>query len=107
MGNRRWLLGLFIAVQIGSFPLPVLAWDEGARGLYNNKMALLQVLKDGAAQRAADSGDVETLCLLLSIGNDVTERYLSRQPKDAQIRDRLKTMRRDLGRCLSLMQRSR
>jgi hypothetical protein len=50
---------------------------------------------------------VETLCLLLSIGNDVTERYLARQPKDAQIRDRLKTMRRDLGRCLSLMQRSR
>ena len=47
------------------------ACDEHDRGTYNNKMALLCFLLESAQQRAGR--DVQTLYLLMSIGNDVTE----------------------------------
>ena len=47
------------------------AWDEQDRGAYNNKMALLDFLLESAQQRTGR--DVQTMCLLMSIGNDVTE----------------------------------
>ena len=50
---------------------PVLAWDSGDRQLYNNKMALLRVLLDGAQHRARESGDWHTHSILISIGTDV------------------------------------
>ena len=102
-----WTAGLLgVTLSLGT-PIEVFAWEANDRQLYNNKMALLQVIRDGAGQRAAQSGDVETLCLVLSIGVDVTERYVQAKPKDEQIRKRLKGMRRDLLSCLALMQQSR
>jgi hypothetical protein len=44
---------------------------------------------------------------VLSIGVDVTERYVQAKPKDEQIRKRLKGMRKDLLSCLALMQQPR
>lgn len=107
MQNWPWTAGLMgMALSLGT-PIEVHAWEANDRQLYNNKMALLQVIRDGAGQRAAQSGDMETLCLVLSIGVDVTERYVQAKPKDEQIRKRLKGMRKDLLSCLALMQQSR
>ena len=75
------------------------AWDEQDRGAYNNKMALLDFLLESAQQRAGR--DVQTLCLLMSISNDVTERYVETNPEDVQIRQRLIAMHQDLRACLS------
>jgi len=107
MGRCHWTACLVGAALAVFLPAQVLAWEESDRQLYNNKMALLQVIRDGAGQRAADRGDVETLCLVISIGNDVTERYLQRRPKDDQIRRRLEGMRQDLRGCLGLIRKSR
>ena len=41
--------------------MPAMAWEEGDRQAYNNKMALLKLLVDGAKDRATLSGDLETL----------------------------------------------
>ena len=46
------------------------AWDEHDRGTCNNKIALLGFLLESAQQGAGS--DVQTLCLLMSIRNDVT-----------------------------------
>ena len=46
------------------------AWENGELGAYNNKMALLGFLLESAQQRAGR--DVRTLCLLMSISEDVT-----------------------------------
>ena len=100
MKPAAWLAGFFVAL----FPLqPAMAWQEGDRQAYNNKMALLKVLVDGAKDRATGSGDLETLCLLMSIGNDVTLRYVQLNPKDQQIQKRLTGMRDDLTVCLALL----
>ena len=100
MKTAAWLAGLVVAL----FPLePAMAWQEGDRQAYNNKMALLKVLVDGAKDRATGSGDLETLCLLMSIGNDVTLRYVQLNPKDQQIQKRLTGMRDDLTVCLALL----
>ena len=80
-----------------------MAWEDGDRGTYNNKMALLGVMLEGAQRRAMDSGDLETLCLLLSIGNDVTLRYVKQNPSDQQIKGRLGDIRKDLSGCLSML----
>ena len=56
-------------------------------GTYNNKIALLGFLLESAQQRAGR--DVQTLCLLMSISNDVTERYVETNPEDVQIQQRL------------------
>ena len=103
MKPAAWLAGLVVALS----PLqPAMAWQEGDRQAYNNKMALLKVLVDGAKDRATGSGDLETLCLLMSIGNDVTLRYVQLNPKDDQIRERLVGMRDDLTVCLALLYNS-
>ena len=91
---------LFTALSMLS---PANAWQEGNRQAYNNKMALLKVLLDGAKHRATKSGDLETLCLLMSIGNDVTLRYVQLNPGDRQIQKRLNGMRDDLTVCLALL----
>ena len=59
------------------------AWDDHDRGKYNNKMALLGFLLESAQQQAGR--DFQTLCLLMGISNDVTERYLESNPEDVQI----------------------
>lgn len=82
---------------------PAQAWDEGDRQAYNNKMSLLKVLLDGAKDRASSSGDLETLCLLMSIGNDVTLRYVQLNPDDQRIQTRLTNMRTDMTSCLALL----
>ena len=48
------------------------ASDGHDRGTDNNKMALLGFLLESAQQRSG--GDVQTLCLLICISKDVTER---------------------------------
>ena len=80
-----------------------LAWEDSDRGIYNNKMALLGVMLEGAQRRAMDNGDLETLCLLISIGNDVTLRYLKQNPSDQQIKGRLGDIRKDLSGCLNML----
>ncbi|QEY33404.1 hypothetical protein EVJ50_06245 [Synechococcus sp. RSCCF101] len=78
-------------------------WRDGDRQLYDNKMALLVVLLEAALQRAQESGDEETACLIMSIGNDVTAQYLISAPGDQAIRDRLSGLKRDLASCLERM----
>ena len=63
------------------------AWVEHDRGAYNKKIALLGFLLESAQQRA--ERDVQTLCLLISISNDVTERYVETNPEDVLIKQRL------------------
>ena len=88
----RAAVPLVTAVLLGLMVSPALAWEEGERQAYNNKMSLLKVLVDGAKDRASNSGDLETLCLLMSIGNDVTLRYVQLNPGDAQMQTRLLNM---------------
>ena len=64
-----------------------LAWDKHDCGTYNNKMALLGFLLENARQQAGS--DFQTLCLLMSISKDVTERYVATNPEDVQIQQRL------------------
>jgi hypothetical protein len=99
----RALPGLMLMLLGFVLNTPVLAWDESNRATYNNKMALLRVLLDGAQHRASASGDVQTLCMLMSIGNDVTLRYAQLNPQDVEIEDRLGAMQDDLSMCLTVM----
>jgi len=92
-----------LAISLIGLVTPVQAWDQTDRQSYNNKMTLLQVLLDGAKQRASNTGDLETLCMLMSIGNDVTTRYTQLNPEDLQVQDRLSAMRNDLSLCLALL----
>jgi len=82
-----------------------LAWEDSDRGIYNNKMALLGVMLEGAQRRAMDNGDLETLCLLIGISNDVTLRYLEQNPNDQQIKGRLEDIRKDLSGCLNMLRK--
>ena len=82
---------------------PAFSWQLGDRQAYNNKMALLNVMLEGAKQRAVDTDDLQTLCLVMSIGNDVTERYLQEHSNDQQIEQRLQGMRNDFTSCLGLL----
>ena len=94
------VLACLLAGLISGTTVPgAIARDENDRVAYNNKMALLSVLLDSAQQRAGS--DIQTLCLLMSIGNDVTERYVATHPQDAQIQQRLVVMRQDLSACLT------
>ena len=90
---------LLAGLIAGSTTPAAVAWDEHDRGTYNNKMALLGFLLESAQRRAGR--DVQTLCLLMSISNDVTERYVEANPQDAQIEKRLLAMRQDLSVCLA------
>ena len=58
MKLRRWLLTGLIGLSLTS---PAGAWEQEDRSNYNNKMALLGVLLDGAKERAQDNGDIETI----------------------------------------------
>ena len=100
MKLRRWLLTGLIGLIVTS---PAGAWEQDDRSNYNNKMALLGVLLEGAKQRAQENGDIETLCLLLSIGRDVTANYVSITPNNQQINQRFVAMNRDLNMCFSML----
>ena len=93
-----------LAISLITLTLPSQVLAETNRQAYNNKMTLLQVLLDGAKERASDTGDLETLCMLMSIGNDVTSRYTQLNPEDLQVRDRLGAMRDDLSICMALLE---
>ncbi|MCH1457746.1 MAG: hypothetical protein L7T86_02550 [Synechococcus sp. MOX_bin73] len=69
-------------------------------------MALLGVLLEGAKERAQDNGDIETLCLLLSIGTDVTANYVNIAPNNQQINQRLAAMNRDLNMCFNMLEKT-
>jgi hypothetical protein len=94
-----WNYGLSLTTAAG-------AWEQGDRSNYNIKMALLGVLLEGAKERAQVRGDIETLCLLLSIGKDVTTSYVNVAPNNQQINQRLVEMNNDLNRCLSMLQKT-
>ena len=72
---------------------------DAPRLTYNNKMALIGVLREGARQRAVAEGDLQTLCLVLGIGLDVTERYLAQVPGDEALISRRNLMALDLETC--------
>ena len=65
-------------------------------------MALLGLLLEGAKERAQVRGDIETLCLLLSISKEVTTSYVNIAPNN----QRLVEMNNDLNRCLSMLQKT-
>ena len=69
-------------------------------------MALLGVLLDGAKERAQENGDIETFCLLLSIGTDVTANYVNTAPNNQQINQRLVAMNNDLNMCITMLQKT-
>ena len=101
----RTLVGsaLFSALILFGMVPPALAWEETDQQTYYNKMSLLKVLLEGARVRAVETNDLETLCLIMSIGNDVTIRYVELNPNDVEIRNRLDGMRNDMTACLALL----
>ena len=98
-----WVLTGFIGLSLTT---AAGAWGVGDRSNYNNKMALLGVLLEGAKERAQDNGDIETLCLLLSIGTDVTANYVNIAPNNQQINQRLVAMNRDLNMCFNMLEKT-
>ena len=96
-----------LVMALACFSAPVSAWQLSDRQAYNNKMALLSVILEGAKQRAVETDDLETLCLVMSIGNDVTELYLQEQTSDQQIRQRFHGMRDDFSACIGLLDSGR
>ena len=114
MRGRR-LFALVVALStvapgvVMTLPSPVAAAPQGtkaqeARQTYNNKMALIGVLRESARQRAVADGDLQTLCLILGIGLDVTDRYLSQAPGNAALQSRRRLMVADLETCLKGLQ---
>ena len=63
----------------------VLGWDESNRAAYNNK-----------------GSDLQTLCMLMSIGNDFTLLRAQLNPGDIEIEDLLGAMQDDLSMCLTV-----
>ena len=82
---------------------PSMAWEETDQQAYYNKMSLLKVMLEGARMRAVETNDLETLCLIMSIGNDVTVRYIELNPNDVEVNNRLDGMRNDMTACLALL----
>lgn len=82
---------------------PSMAWEETDQQAYYNKMSLLKVMLEGARMRAVETNDLETLCLIMSIGNDVTVRYVELNPNDVEVNNRLEGMRNDVTVCLALL----
>ena len=82
---------------------PAGAWEMSDRQAYNNKMTILKVMLESARERAIASDDLETMCLIMSIGNDVTETYLRARTDEEMIQKRLDGMRNDLTACLALL----
>ena len=69
-------------------------------------MALLGVLLEGAKELAQVRGDIETPCLLVSIGKDVTTSYMNVGTNNQQINQRLVEMNLNLNRCLNMLQKT-
>ena len=106
MAFRSWQAVLTtVAITFGSMPL-ALAADDDAQSTYNNKMALIGVLREGARQRAVEVGDLQTLCLILGIGLDVTDRYMDQAVDAGPLRQRRQRMEADLNTCLQGMRSS-
>ena len=82
---------------------PSMAWEETDQQAYYNKMSLLKVMLEGARMRAVETNDLETLCLIMSIGNDVTVRYVELNPNDVEVNNRVDGMRNDMTACLALL----
>ena len=80
-----------------------MAWEETDQQAYYNKMSLLKVMLEGARMRSVETNDLETLCLIMSIGNDVTVRYVELNPNDVEVNNRLEGMRNDMTACLALL----
>ena len=101
----RTLVGsaLFSALILFGMLPPALAWEETDQQAYYKKMSLLKVMLEGARMRAVETNDLQTLCLIMSIGNDVTVRYVELNPNDLEISDRLEGMRNDMTACLALL----
>ena len=101
----RTLMGsaLFSALIFLGTVSPALAWEETDQQAYHNKMSLLKVMLEGARVRAVETNDLQTLCLIMSIGNDVTVRYVELNPNDVEISNRLEGMRNDMTACLALL----
>ena len=101
----RTLVGsaLFSALILFGMLCPALAWEETDQQTYSNKMSLLKVMLDGARMRAVETNDLQTLCLIMSIGNDVTFRFVELNPNYVVISDRLEGMRIDMTACLALL----
>ena len=59
---------------------------------------------EGAKERAQVRGDIDTLCLPLSIGKDVTTSFVNVAPNNQQINQRFVEMDNDLNTCLSMLQ---
>ena len=98
-----WLLTGFIGLSLTT---AAGAWEQGDRSNYKNKMALLGVLLDSGKERAQENGDIETLCLLLSIGTDVTANHVNIAPNNQQINHRLVAMNRDLNMCFNMLEKT-
>ncbi len=94
---------LFSSLILFGIVSPSMAWEETDQQAYYNKMSLLKVMLEGARMRAVETDDLETLCLIMSIGNDVTIRYVELNPNDVEINNRLDGMRNDMTACLALM----
>ena len=94
---------LLSAVILFGMVTPSMAWEETDQQAYHNKMSLLKVMLEGARMRAVETSDLETLCLIMSIGNDVTVRYVELNPNDVEITNRLDGMRNDMTACLALL----
>ena len=101
----RTLLGSVLVSALILFGIvpPVLAWEETDQQAYYNKMSLLKVMLEGARIRAVETNDLQTLCLIMSIGNDITVRYVELNPNDVEISNRLDGMRNDMTACLALL----
>jgi len=94
---------LLSALILFGMVTPSMAWEETDQQAYHNKMSLLKVMLEGARMRAVETNDLETLCLIMSIGNDVTVRYVELNPNDAEVNNRLDGMRNDMTACLALL----
>jgi hypothetical protein len=101
----RTLLGSALVSALILFGIvpSALAWKETDQQAYYNKMSLLKVMLEGARLRAVETNDLQTLCLIMSIGNDVTVRYVELNPNDVEISNRLDGMRNDMTACLALL----
>jgi len=88
-----------LAAEVKVEAAPQGAEIDQARLIYNNKMALIGVLRESARQRAWAEGDFQTLCLILGIGIDVTDRYLAQRDQDDALTKRRNLMASDLKTC--------
>ncbi|MBT67334.1 MAG: hypothetical protein CMN98_09380 [Synechococcus sp. NP17] len=101
----RTLIGsalIFTVISLGIAPAS-LSWQENDEQAYHNKMAVLKVMLEGARMRAIETNDIQTLCLIMSIGNDVTLRYVQLNPDNEEMRNRLEGMRNDMTACLAVL----